>query len=77
MGPVAPKPMRLYETERAFTSDTFSKKLMQEVLNKVYEEVSPRSSIRGGREYRKEMAKILVKKAVLKALEIAGWKNSE
>ena len=75
MGPVAPTPMRLYETEKAFTSDTFSMKLMQEVLNKTSEEVCPRSSLRGGREYRKEMAKVLVKKAMLKALEIAGWNN--
>jgi CO/xanthine dehydrogenase FAD-binding subunit len=75
MGPVAPTPIRLYETEKAFTSDTFSMKLMREALNKAFDEVNPRSSLRGGREYRNEMAKVLVKRAMLKALEIAGWKN--
>jgi len=77
MGPVAPTPIRLYETERVFTSDTFSMRLMKEALNKVFDEVNPRSSLRGGREYRNEMAKVLVKRAVLKALQIAGWKDSE
>jgi len=75
MGPVAPTPIRLYETERIFTSDTFSMRLMKEALNKAFAEVNPRSSLRGGREYRNEMAKVLVKRAMLKALQIAGWKN--
>ena len=75
MGPVAPTPIRLYETEKAFTSDTFSMRLMREALNKAFDEANPRSSLRGGREYRKEMAKVLVKRAMLKALEIAGWKD--
>lgn len=75
MGPVAPTPIRLYETEKAFTSDTFSMKLMQEALNKAFDEVNPRSSLRGGMEYRKEMTKVIVKRAMLRALEIAGWKN--
>ena len=75
MGPVAPTPIRLYETERVFTSDTFSMKLMQEALNKAFDEVNPRSSLRGGMEYRKEMTKVIVKRAMLRALEIAGWKN--
>lgn len=75
MGPVAPTPVRLHGTEHLFMSDTFSMKLMQEGLNEAFREVNPRSSLRGGREYRKEMAKVLVKKAILKSLEMAGWEN--
>ena len=75
MGPVAPTPMRLLETEKVFKSDTFSMKLMQEASNKTFEEVNPRSSLRGGREYRKEMAKVIVERAILKALEMAGVKD--
>jgi len=75
MGPVAPTPVRLHGTENLLISDTFSMKLMQQALNKAFREVNPRSSLRGGREYRKEMAKVLVKKAILKSLEMAGWEN--
>jgi CO/xanthine dehydrogenase FAD-binding subunit len=75
MGPVALTPLRLYETENLFMSDTFSMRLMQESLYKAFKEVNPRSSLRGGKVYRKEMAKVAVEEAMLKALEMAGWRN--
>lgn len=77
MGPVAPTPIRLPKTERIFTSDTFSMRLMQEALQEAFDEVNPRSSLRGGKHYRNEMAKVIIKRSMLKALKIAGWKNSE
>ena len=75
MGPVAPTPIRLLKTEKVLKSDTFSRKLMQEASNKTFEEVNPRTSLRGGGEYRKEMAKVIMERAILKALEMAGCKD--
>lgn len=75
MGPVAPIPFRLCETEKVLISDTFSQALMQEALNTAFGEVNPRSSLRGGREYRKEMTKVLLERALLSALHRAGRRN--
>lgn len=75
MGPVAPVPKRLRKTESILVSDRFSKALLEKALEKVLEEANPRSSLRGGQEYRKAMTPIIAKRALLLALKRAGWKN--
>jgi len=77
MGPVGPVPTRLYETEKVLTSDTFSDSLMDEALMTAYREANPRSSLRGGKEYRQEMTKVILRRALLRALRSAGCENGE
>ena len=75
MGPVAPVPKRLQETEGILVSDRFSGALLKKAMEKVFEEANPRSGLRGGQEYRKAMTPVIAKRALLLALERAGWKN--
>ncbi|MEW6663858.1 MAG: FAD binding domain-containing protein [Thermodesulfobacteriota bacterium] len=75
MGPVAPVPKRLRETEAVLMSTTLSERLIKEAQSSVEKEVVLRSSIRGGSEYRSAMSKVIFKRTLGIALKNAGWEN--
>lgn len=71
LGAVAPTPMRAKETERFLEGKTLDEKTIREAGQKAREECRPISDIRAAAEYRREMVKILVERAVKKALGMA------
>lgn len=71
LGAVAPTAIRAKETERFLEGKTLDEKTIQETGQKAREECRPISDIRAAAEYRREMVKILVERAVKKSLGIA------
>ncbi len=69
MGVVAPRPIRAKKAEAALTGKVLSEKLVAEAAAIAQSEASPRDSIRGEAWYRSEMIKVLVRRAVMKAIE--------
>lgn len=69
MGVVAPKPMRAKNAETAIKGKIISPELFEEIGNIAAGEAQPRDSIRGQAWYRREMIKVLVKRALIKAID--------
>lgn len=69
MGVVAPTPLRAKKAEDALKGKVISDKLVEEVSEIAASEASPRDSVRGEAWYRREMVKVLVRRAVMRAIE--------
>jgi CO/xanthine dehydrogenase FAD-binding subunit len=69
MGVVAPRPIRAKKAEAALKGKVLSEKLVAEVAEIAESEASPRDSIRGEAWYRSEMIKVLVRRAIMKAID--------
>lgn len=68
VGPVAPVPFRPEKAERILTGSEVTVKTIREASRMASEESSPRSSLRAGSLYRKEMVRVLVERALCRAL---------
>jgi len=69
VGPVAPVPFRAGKAEAVLKGAPVGEKSIEEAAVKAFEEAHPRSSLlRGSAEYRKEMVKVLVKRALREAV---------
>ncbi len=69
MGVVAPRPMRAKKAEGALRGKVISEKLFEEIADIAASESTPRDSIRGEAWYRRDMVKVLTKRAILKAID--------
>jgi carbon-monoxide dehydrogenase medium subunit len=69
MGVVAPRPIRAKKAEEALTGKVISEKLFEEIGEIAASESQPRDSIRGEVWYRREMVKVLTKRALLKSID--------
>lgn len=69
MGVVAPRPMRAKQAEAALKGQVISDALLAQVSEIAASESSPRDSIRGEAWYRREMVKVLVRRAAVKAID--------
>ncbi|OHE22690.1 MAG: hypothetical protein A3K40_05690 [Syntrophobacterales bacterium RIFOXYC2_FULL_60_23] len=69
MGVVAPRPVRARRAEAALQGKVISEALFKEVAEIAAAEAQPRDSIRGEAWYRREMVKVLTKRAILKAVD--------
>ena len=69
MSVVAPRPIRAKEAESALKGQIISDDLLDEIGRIAASESHPRDSIRGEAWYRREMVRVLVKRAVLRAIE--------
>lgn len=69
MGVVAPRPIRAKQAEAALKGQVVSDALLAEVSEIAASECSPRDSIRGEAWYRREMVKVLVRRAAVKAID--------
>ena len=69
MGVVAPRPMRAKKAETALKGKVISEKLLNEIGEIAAAESHPRDSIRGEAWYRREMVRVLTKRAILRAVE--------
>jgi len=65
---VAPKPMRAIKAENALKGKLISEKLLDEIVETAATESRPRDSIRGEAWYRREMVKVLTKRALLRSI---------
>jgi carbon-monoxide dehydrogenase medium subunit len=71
MGVVAPRPIRARGAEAFLKGKTASDLVLQEAGEIAASEASPRDSFRGEAWYRKEMVKVLTRRAIMKAIERA------
>jgi CO/xanthine dehydrogenase FAD-binding subunit len=69
MGVVSPRPMRAVKAEAALKGRAISEEVFEEVAEIAATESQPRDSVRGEAWYRREMVKVLTKRAILKAVD--------
>ena len=72
LGGVAPTAVRARKTEEAFKGQILDWDRISELSEKVMEEVSPITDVRGSAEYRKQVSASLLAKAVRQALGMEG-----
>lgn len=72
LGAVAPIPLRVKKAERVLRGKEASVELIKEAGEVASQEAKPISDIRAGEGYRREMVKVMVRRAVRGALERAG-----
>ena len=76
MGPMAGVPFRALQTESYLKGKTFTPEAMQNALETAASEVNPRDSFRGGSQYKKEMVKVFLKRALVSAVEELRGENN-
>lgn len=69
MGVVAPRPIRAKKAEAALKGKVVSEALFNEIGEIAAGESQPRDSIRGEAWYRRDMVRVLTKRALLKAID--------
>ena len=69
LGAVAPTPIRAHTTESVLTHKDVDENLIEEAGKKASQEAKPIDDIRASKAYRKEMIKVLTKRAIKKACE--------
>jgi len=70
LGAVAPTPLRARKAEEALRGKKISEDLVEKAGQLAYEEVCPISDVRASDDYRKEMVKVLVEKAIREISEL-------
>ncbi|GAI52872.1 unnamed protein product, partial [marine sediment metagenome] len=65
LGAVAPTPIRAFKTEELLKGKTIDESLLEKAGKSALTEVSPISDVRSSQEYREEIIKVLVRRAVL------------
>jgi carbon-monoxide dehydrogenase medium subunit len=68
LGPVSPLPFRSKIAETVLIGSFVTAEVIEQAGLASSDEASPRTSIRGGEEYRKEMVKVLVERGIRQAL---------
>ncbi len=69
MGVVAPRPVRAKEAEAALRGRVISAEAVDHAAEIAASESTPRDSVRGEAWYRREMVKVLVRRAVMKSID--------
>ncbi len=69
---VAPTPVRARTVERFLVGKKISREVVEEASKMVTEDISPITDVRASAEYRRAMAIVLTRDALLEALEIKG-----
>ncbi len=64
---VADRPIRIYEAEERLKGQPFDRELVDATLKAVVEHLKPPSDFKGSSEYRREMAAVLTRRALLEA----------
>ena len=67
LGAVAPVPVRVFKTEELLKGKTIDESLLEKAGKSALTEVSPISDVRSSQEYREEIIKVLVRRAILQA----------
>jgi len=69
MGVVAPTPVRAKRAEEALAGEVVSEALFEEIGEIAASESQPRDSVRGEAWYRRDMVRVLTKRAILQAVD--------
>ncbi len=69
LGAVAPTPVRAEEAEKILEGKEISEELIKQASAEAANEVTPISDIRGSKDYRNEIIKVLVNRAIMKLIE--------
>lgn len=77
LGPMAPVPVRAINTEAVLKGAPLQQTVLLQAMATLEKEINPRDSIRGSAFYKKEMAKVLLKRAILSAVEDLGGELGE
>lgn len=72
LGAVAPTPMRAYRAEELLRGKPLTEQLIEQAAEVAMEESKPITDIRGSAEYRREMVKVLTRRATKRAIEMVG-----
>ena len=73
VGPVAPTPFRERDIEKRLIGEPVSRETIENAVCDLSDACSPRDSLlRGSCDYRQEMVKVLVRRAIIQALAQAG-----
>ena len=72
LGAVAPTPIRALEAEKLLKGNILEDKIAQEAAEAAEGAAKPISDVRASAEYRREMVRVLTKRAVTNALNAAG-----
>jgi CO/xanthine dehydrogenase FAD-binding subunit len=64
MGSVAPKPIRLFKTEKYLKNNQIDNKLIEEAMRMIGDEIKPIGDIRASAEYRTHVSGVLFKRAL-------------
>lgn len=70
LGAVAPTPLRVRETEKFLEGKNLGEDVIREAGERAQKECRPISDVRASAEYRKEMVKVLVERAIKKSMGI-------
>jgi aerobic carbon-monoxide dehydrogenase medium subunit len=76
MGPMAPVPVRAASAEAALKGASLNEKALKEAAETLEKDINPRDSLRGGAYYKKEMAKVMLRRAIARALKDLGGEVS-
>jgi CO/xanthine dehydrogenase FAD-binding subunit len=68
IGPASPVPFRSKGMEALLKGSAVTEEAVREAGERASQEASPRTSLRGGKEYRNEMVKVLVERSLRQAL---------
>jgi carbon-monoxide dehydrogenase medium subunit len=77
LGAVAPTPIRARKAEASIKGHAMDDQLLERAARTAAEETQPISDVRGSAEYRREMVKVLTKRALKKTLKIISEKREE
>jgi carbon-monoxide dehydrogenase medium subunit len=77
LGAVAPTPMRACEAERLLIGNSVTEALLEKVGKTAAKECRPISDIRGSEDYRRDMVRVFVKRALRKALKLTKSETKE
>jgi carbon-monoxide dehydrogenase medium subunit len=69
-GAVAPKPVRAHQAENLLSGKEIRPELLRACAQEAEKEISPITDIRGGAEYRRAMASVLLQRTLGEALEM-------
>jgi len=72
VGAAAPRPVRARALERALTGKAFNRKALERAVQQVSESISPITDVRSTAEYRRSMAVVVARDAMLTAWRRAG-----
>lgn len=71
LGAVAPTPIRAYDAESILRGKAIEKELIEKSAEVAAGEARPITDIRGSSQYRREMVKVLTRRAIIQALELS------
>lgn len=74
VGAVAPTPLRMVQAEKLLEGKHLDRALVAEACGRVCQDVRPISDVRSTASYRREMSRVLVRRALLECAERMGHK---